>query len=126
MAFQAHKADLVPYEHPGIGRSVRFVTGRASTYAGGHVLERKRSPLVSVAGEASLFVGVSCLQLTLPGAPVRCMAVHTTNRTLAEAMVDADVFVGVSVKGVVTQDMLRTMGSDPVVMAICSGSTATP
>ena len=88
MAFQAHKADLVPYEHPGIGRSVRFVTGRAPTYAGGHVLERKRSPLVSVAGEASLFVGVSCLQLMLPGAPVRCMAVHTTNRTLAESMAE--------------------------------------
>ena len=48
------------------------------------------------------------------------MAVETPHRTLAEAMVDADVFVGVSTKGVVTQDMLRTMGPDPIVMAMAN------
>ena len=48
------------------------------------------------------------------------MAVDTDHRTLAEAMVDADVFVGVSTKGVVTQDMLRTMAADPIVMAMAN------
>jgi len=48
------------------------------------------------------------------------LAIETENRTLAEAMVGADVFVGVSVKGVVTQDMLRTMADKPIVMAMAN------
>jgi len=37
--------------------------------------------------------------------------------TLAEAMVGADVFLGLSVKDVLTQDMVRSMNSDPLVFA---------
>lgn len=48
------------------------------------------------------------------------LAVDTPLRTLAEAMVDADVFVGVSVAGLVTQDMLRTMADRPIVMAMAN------
>ncbi|MEE2786803.1 MAG: NADP-dependent malic enzyme [Myxococcota bacterium] len=47
-------------------------------------------------------------------------AVETQARTLQEAMVGADVFVGVSVKGVVTPDMLRGMAASPIVMAMAN------
>lgn len=48
------------------------------------------------------------------------LAIETDKRTLAEAMVGADVFVGVSVKGVVTKDMLRSMADKPIVMAMAN------
>ncbi|MFN8424304.1 MAG: NADP-dependent malic enzyme [Anaerolineae bacterium] len=47
-------------------------------------------------------------------------AVPTEARTLADAMVDADVFVGVSVAGCVTPEMLRTMARDPIVFALAN------
>ena len=47
-------------------------------------------------------------------------ATHLPHRTLAEAMVGADVFVGVSVAGTVTQDMLMTMAPKPIVMAMAN------
>ncbi len=47
-------------------------------------------------------------------------AADTKLRTLAEAVADADVFVGLSVKGAVTQDMLRTMADRPVVFAMAN------
>ena len=36
------------------------------------------------------------------------LAIDTPHRSLADALEGADVFVGVSVKGVVTQDMVKT------------------
>lgn len=39
---------------------------------------------------------------------------------LADALVGADVFVGVSKAGVLTPDMVRTMGRDPVVFAMAN------
>ncbi len=48
------------------------------------------------------------------------LAADTPHRTLAEAMVGADVFVGVSAKGLVTQDMVRSMARDPLVMAMAN------
>ena len=47
-------------------------------------------------------------------------AVPTELRTLEEAMVGADVFLGVSVKGAVTQDMVRTMADNPVIFAMAN------
>ena len=47
-------------------------------------------------------------------------AVATEMRSLAEAMVDADVFLGVSVKGAVTQDMVKTMAGNPVIFAMAN------
>ena len=41
-------------------------------------------------------------------------------RTLAEAMAGADVFVGLSVGGVVTPDMVRSMARDPIVFAMAN------
>ncbi len=47
-------------------------------------------------------------------------AVDTKARTLADAMVGADVFAGVSVKGVVTKDMVRSMAKDPIIFAMAN------
>lgn len=40
--------------------------------------------------------------------------------TLAEAMVGADVFLGLSVKDVVTQEMVRSMAPNPIVFALAN------
>ena len=47
-------------------------------------------------------------------------AVETDRRTLGEAMVGADVFVGVSAKGVVTPEMVANMAPNPIVMAMAN------
>ena len=45
---------------------------------------------------------------------------NTDLRTLAQAVEGADVLVGLSVKGAITQDMLRSMGPRPVVFAMAN------
>ncbi|SMX26176.1 NADP-dependent malic enzyme [Pelagimonas phthalicica] len=47
-------------------------------------------------------------------------AVSTEHRTLEEAMVGADVFLGVSAKGAVTQEMVKAMGDNPVIFAMAN------
>ncbi|WP_299921861.1 NADP-dependent malic enzyme [uncultured Pelagimonas sp.] len=47
-------------------------------------------------------------------------AVATEHRTLEDAMVGADVFLGVSAKGAVTQDMVKAMGDNPVIFAMAN------
>ncbi|UWQ22023.1 NADP-dependent malic enzyme [Jannaschia sp. W003] len=47
-------------------------------------------------------------------------AVATEARTLEEAMRGADVFLGVSAKGAVTQDMVRGMADAPVIFAMAN------
>src|SRR6516164_1395949 len=47
-------------------------------------------------------------------------AQKTELRTLAEAVKDADVFVGLSVKGAFTQEMLLTMAPRPIVFAMAN------
>jgi malate dehydrogenase (oxaloacetate-decarboxylating)(NADP+) len=44
----------------------------------------------------------------------------TAAKTLSDAMKDADVFVGVSAKGLVTQDMVRSMAKDPIIFAMAN------
>jgi malate dehydrogenase (oxaloacetate-decarboxylating)(NADP+) len=44
----------------------------------------------------------------------------TALRTLAEALKDADVFAGLSVKGAITPDMVRSMAADPIVFAMAN------
>ncbi|NOQ41363.1 MAG: NADP-dependent malic enzyme, partial [Desulfuromusa sp.] len=43
------------------------------------------------------------------------LAAKTEARTLADAMVGADIFFGVSAKGALSTDMLRSMAKDPIV-----------
>ncbi len=47
-------------------------------------------------------------------------AVDTDKRTLAEAMVGADVFLGLSVKGALTQDMVKSMAPNPLIFAMAN------
>ena len=47
-------------------------------------------------------------------------AVETTERSLADAMRGADVFFGLSVKGAVTKDMIRSMGPKPIIFAMAN------
>ncbi|MEN9061243.1 NADP-dependent malic enzyme [Ponticoccus litoralis] len=47
-------------------------------------------------------------------------AVATDLRTLEEAMKGADVFLGVSAKGAVTQDMVASMADNPVIFAMAN------
>lgn len=47
-------------------------------------------------------------------------AVNTKARTLAEAMKGADVFLGLSVKGAVTKEMVRSMAQNPVIFAMAN------
>ncbi|MBF9029346.1 NADP-dependent malic enzyme [Rhodobacterales bacterium HKCCE3408] len=47
-------------------------------------------------------------------------AVKTDLRTLEEAMVGADVFLGVSVKGAVTPEMVASMADNPVIFAMAN------
>ena len=47
-------------------------------------------------------------------------AISTEQRTLDEAMVGADVFLGVSVKGAVTLEMVASMAPDPVIFAMAN------
>lgn len=44
-------------------------------------------------------------------------AVDTEHETLADAMKGADVFLGLSVGGIVTEDMLKSMAPNPIVFA---------
>jgi malate dehydrogenase (oxaloacetate-decarboxylating)(NADP+) len=47
-------------------------------------------------------------------------AVKTTARTLAEALDGADVFFGLSVKGAVTQEMVKKMAPKPIIFAMAN------
>ncbi|ADR18933.1 NADP-dependent malic enzyme [Calditerrivibrio nitroreducens] len=47
-------------------------------------------------------------------------AVETDKRTLEEAMDGADVFLGLSVKGAVTKNMVKLMARDPIIMAMAN------
>ena len=48
------------------------------------------------------------------------LAAETDARTLEDAMVGADIFFGVSAKGALTQDMLKSMAKDPIVFAMAN------
>lgn len=48
------------------------------------------------------------------------LAVDTPARTLAQAVAGADAFFGLSVKGALTPDMLRTMAPKPIIFAMAN------
>ena len=47
-------------------------------------------------------------------------ATDTPHRTLAEAMVGADVFIGLSAKGVLTKEMVASMAPRPIIFAMAN------
>jgi malate dehydrogenase (oxaloacetate-decarboxylating)(NADP+) len=48
------------------------------------------------------------------------LAVDTAKRTLAEAVNGSDVFIGVSVKGALSPEMLKNMNRDPIIFAMAN------
>jgi malate dehydrogenase (oxaloacetate-decarboxylating)(NADP+) len=48
------------------------------------------------------------------------LAVETEARSLADALVGADVFLGLSVKGALTQAMVKTMAERPIIFAMAN------
>ncbi len=48
------------------------------------------------------------------------LAAETDARTLEDAMVGADIFFGVSAKGALTNEMLKSMAKDPIVFAMAN------
>lgn len=53
-------------------------------------------------------------------------AVETSARSLTDALVGADVFIGVSVKDAVTQDMVKAMAPKPIVFALANPDPEIP
>jgi len=47
-------------------------------------------------------------------------AIETSARTLTDAMQGADVFIGVSVKGAVSKDMVKSMAEKPIIFAMAN------
>ncbi len=47
-------------------------------------------------------------------------AIATEDRTLADAVKGADLFLGLSVKGAMTQDMVKTMADRPIIFAMAN------
>ncbi len=47
-------------------------------------------------------------------------AIETDARTLEDAMVDSDVFIGLSRGGLVSKDMVKSMGPNPIVIAMAN------
>ena len=47
-------------------------------------------------------------------------AVKTKARTLADALIGADVFLGLSAKGAVSQDMVKSMAAKPIIFAMAN------
>ena len=47
-------------------------------------------------------------------------AIDTEMRTLKEAMVGADVFLGLSAAGIVSQDMVKSMADNPIIFAMAN------
>ncbi|MDP3173282.1 MAG: NADP-dependent malic enzyme [Phenylobacterium sp.] len=47
-------------------------------------------------------------------------AIDTDRRTLAEALVGADVFIGLSVKGALTADLVKAMAPRPIIFAMAN------
>jgi len=47
-------------------------------------------------------------------------AIETTDRTLAEALKGADIFLGLSVAGALSQDMVKAMADQPIIFAMAN------
>jgi malate dehydrogenase (oxaloacetate-decarboxylating)(NADP+) len=47
-------------------------------------------------------------------------AINTTAKTLSEALIGADVFLGLSAKDAINKDMIRKMSKDPIIFAMAN------
>jgi malate dehydrogenase (oxaloacetate-decarboxylating)(NADP+) len=80
-------------------------------------LGAKRENIYAVDSKGLIYVG-------RPGgfddSKTRYAQKDTGARTLADVMKEADVFLGCSAPGVVTQDMVRSMGTQPIILALAN------
>ncbi len=56
----------------------------------------------------------------------KLFANHTNDMTLPEAMVGADVFIGLSKGNILSQDMVKSMAGDPIVFALANPDPEIP
>lgn len=56
----------------------------------------------------------------------KIFANHTNDMTLPEAMVGADVFIGLSKGNILSQDMVKSMAGDPIVFALANPDPEIP
>lgn len=56
----------------------------------------------------------------------KLFANHANDMTLADAMVGADVFIGLSKGNILSQDMVKSMASDPIVFALANPDPEIP
>lgn len=75
----------------------------------------QRSNIIHCDKDGVIYTGREGLDEVLTG-----IASDTDGRSLAEVIVGADVFIGLSVGGVVSQDMVRSMAKDPIVFALAN------
>ncbi len=81
------------------------------SYGFGHVVLCDSSGIVHSGSERLNDAKRQMLEITNP---------EDASGTLADALVGADLFIGVSAPGVVTQDMVRSMADDPIVFALAN------
>jgi len=118
------------------------IVAAAAVYNGLRVVEKQIEDIKVVASGAGA-ASIACLDLLvsmgLPRANVTMVdsrgvifkgreagmnpwkeayALETEARTLADAMVDADLFMGLSGPGVLKPDMVKTMAKDPLILAM--------
>ena len=118
------------------------IVAAAAVYNGLRVVEKQIEDIKVVASGAGA-ASIACLDLLvsmgLPRANVTMVdsrgvifkgreagmnpwkeayALETDARTLADAMVDADLFMGLSGPGVLKTDMVKTMAKDPLILAM--------
>src|SRR5579884_202839 len=77
VTLQADKPNLMAYQHPRIGRSVRLMARRAAFETHWWMLECERSTLVAVTREAARIVSAEIPQRCISDAPVRVVTIDT-------------------------------------------------
>ena len=80
-------------------------------------LGAKQSNIYAVDSKGLIFVGRAG---GFDDSKLRYAQKDNGDRTLADVMKNADVFLGCSAPGVVTQDMVKSMGSQPIILALAN------
>ena len=88
VAFQADEAHVGARQHSRIRRTMRLVTGLAALKAHRRMLERKWTPFVAMALDASRLIGGEALQHGWPDTAMRIVAVHTAHRAFWEFVME--------------------------------------
>ena len=88
MALQAEVLHFVADQHARVGRTVRFMAGRASFQPHGGMLKGEGATQVAVAAETAGLVGGKGLCGSLENAAVGVVAIHAGHSAFGEAMLE--------------------------------------